>query len=200
MTNTNPNTGIRFGVIACHHLDGDVVDELFYGPGAVDLSYKAAYDEAKAQAEALYESLIDEADMSAAESGADREVGFDRERLQEMWFEFKNHEYDKEMFVERELERDTDIGWQCDEPEIEGVYEGVTYRIGWLGGAPLLWSFDGPLTYVRSLCSPCVPNAASLESGFDPHGMLCHAIPADWLPEDTTLRLFYGQQMKEVQP
>lgn len=189
--NVNPETLIRYGVIACDKLDQDLVQELFYGPDAVDLSYKATYDEAKVQATTLYWSLIEEADISAAESGADREVGFDRERSQEMWFDLHNHEYDEELFVERALERDTDIGWQIDEPEIEGVYEGVTYRIGWLGGAPLLWVLKGPMTYVRSLCSPCVPNAADLDSGFDQNGFLTYTVPQDWVADWTGLVLFY---------
>ena len=38
------------------------------------------------------------------------------------------------------------------------------YRLGYLGGAPLIWVIKSPyVTYCRT-CSPCVPNAGSLDS------------------------------------
>jgi hypothetical protein len=37
--NQHPKTGIAFGIISCSQLDPDTVDQLFYGPNAVDVSY-----------------------------------------------------------------------------------------------------------------------------------------------------------------
>ena len=184
--------GTRYGVIACNSLDPDLVDELFYGNQAADLSHQEAYAQAKSDAELKYASLLEEASISAAESGADREVGFDLEEYEEKWFDLKEIEYDAEMFVDRELERFSDM-CQIDEPSIEGVYQGVTYLIGWLGGAPLLWVIEGPRGWAKRLCSPCVPGAADLDGGFTlkdedrmnqpEHGCYyeCFCVPRDWL-------------------
>lgn len=197
MYNVNPETGIRYGVISAQSLDPDLLDELFHGNGAVDLSYQEAYNEAKAEAQRNYASLLEEAAISAAESGADREPGFDQEDYEEKWFEFKDIEHDPEIFVERELERFSDM-CQIDEPTYEGEYEGVKYRLSTLGGAYLLWVFEGPLGLGNRLCSPCVPNAVDLDGGFaldtefeegyiPDSGYSCYCVPRDWLYAEVTV-------------
>lgn len=50
MTNTHPTTGIRYTVYAMRSLDPDVYQELWYGPGATDVTYEEAYKEAKEEA------------------------------------------------------------------------------------------------------------------------------------------------------
>ena len=187
--NTAPD-GTRYGVIACASLNQDLVSYLFYGSQATNVSEEEAEAEVRAEAEAEYEALVEEADISAAESGADRRPDFSRERFQENWFDLKGHEHDKEIFVEIVLDRIHNQRHSIEEPTISGVYEGVTYEIGWLGGAPMLWVLQGPTGNVRALCSPCVPNAADLDSGFvldsEPEftpgeGFPCYCVPRDWL-------------------
>lgn len=197
MTNTNPETGIRYGYIACDSLNQDLVHNLFYGPQAKDLGYEVAYADAKVEAQREYANLIEEADISAADSGADRQGDFDRERSQEMWFEFKGHEYDEETFVNGKLEWFSDL-FENNEPTIEGEYKGVKYRVSWLGGAANLFIFEGPIVRARSLCSPCVPGAIDLNSKFIYAGLSYddsvearysyqgYGVPADWLASATT--------------
>jgi hypothetical protein len=154
---SNPVTGIRYGVIACASLDPDLVQELFYGHQAVDLSYKAAYDEAKKQAEREADQVEEEVSMD--HPGCD-DLG---PWIEAVW-ERKGYQ-DRDDFISCELEKFSDM-CEIDEPTIEGEYEGVKYQIGWLGGAPLLWVIEGPIGWAARLCSPCVPNAADLDGGF----------------------------------
>lgn len=199
MTNCNPETGIRYGVTNGTSLDPAVLHELCYGPDAKDLSYHHAYQEAKAEAEATLEAWLEEAEIAAAEAGADREIGFDRDQWNEWWFQSKGLS-DPVMFVEDELERFSDL-YYCDEPNIEGVYEGTPYLITWLGGAILVYITGGIVGYADELCSPCVPNAADLDSGFHyredlpewyspdeclPVRYECYVPPRTWLCEDQT--------------
>lgn len=78
---------------------------------------------------------------------------------------------------------------EIDEPHIVGERDGVTYQITWLGGVALLWVLDGPTGLADRLCSPCVPNAADLDSGFVfeeerdgiDDGWPCYVVPRNWL-------------------
>ena len=54
-----------------------------------------------------------------------------------------------------------------------------------LGGAPIVFSYDGPVTHVAAYCSPCVPGAADLNSG--PGDIACHGVPEDWLEDDSRI-------------
>lgn len=82
-----------------------------------------------------------------------------------------------EAYVDERMEEYT-----CDEPEISGTYEGVSYRTSWLGGALNFFIFDSPVTTDKARrASPCVPNAGILdtldgsETSYD--------VPADWRAE-----------------
>lgn len=63
--------------------------------------------------------------------------------------------------------------------------EGNEFLLGWLGGATLIWVVKSDrVVHVRSLCSPCVPNAGDLDSGEDDDatdGPTCYGIPSSWL-------------------
>ena len=152
MPNINTKTNIPFGYIAASALDSEVVDELLYGRGAVDLSYQAA---------------LDEADERASAEAAER--GFD------------HGSPDWERFVDKHVETAMNY-YECDEPDIEGNYEGVTYASSWLGGALNFWIFESPVTTTKARrANPCVPGAAILDTldgtefGYD--------VPADWRAE-----------------
>jgi hypothetical protein len=59
----------------------------------------------------------------------------------------------------------------------------ASYLIQYLGGAPLIWVTKSPrIVYVKSLCSPCVPNAGDLDSGMttEEEGYECYGIPEEW--------------------
>jgi hypothetical protein len=63
--------------------------------------------------------------------------------------------------------------------------KGNRFTLGYLGGATLIWCIQTDTeTYVRSLCSPCVPNAGDLDSGFDPNGVKCYGVPAEYLGDE----------------
>ena len=149
MPNINTKTNIPFGYIAASALDSEVVDELLNGRGAVDVSYQSA---------------LDEADAQAGEEASD--------------FGFEHGSRDWETFTERRA-CELMSNYECDEPHIEGQYEGVAYASSWLGGALNFWIFESPVTTFRARrASPCVPGAAILdrldgsEFGYD--------VPADW--------------------
>lgn len=176
MLNGNPNTGIRYSVIYCNSLDPDVVNELFYGPGATDLSYLRALQDMQAEAggeadDIEYQATLDipageEGKAAAAIEAAYRQLGFDG----------------REDFIECKVERAAQWGIEIDEPEIEGEYEGVRYRIGWLGGAPLVICLMSPVVVRGRLCSPCLPNCLDLDNP-DPDGYEGYGVPLDWLGE-----------------
>lgn len=196
MTNCDAN-GVRYTVFSFNELADWCNDDLWYGPQARDLSYEDALEELKAEAERAYVNLLEEAAISAAESGADREPGFNLEDYEEKWFEFKNHEYDKADFVSDYMERRAEH-IQIDEPRIKGTLDGIDYEISWLGGAPLVWILKGLPGVGKALCSPCCPGAVDggagviLESeahgeaedaALDAyeHGYPCHCPPRKWV-------------------
>lgn len=76
--------------------------------------------------------------------------------------------------------------YECDESEYSYTDpKGNKFLLGYLGSAPIIWCVEtDTLTYVKSLCSPCVPNAGDLDSGFDPHGMKCYGIPSEYAGTD----------------
>lgn len=149
MPNINIKTNIPFGYIAASALDSEVVDELLNGRGAVDVSYQSALEEAH-----------NRADIDAGELG------------------YVHGSPDWERFVDKHVETAMNY-YECDEPHIEGKYEGVTYATSWLGGALNFWIFESPVTTTKARrASPCVPGAAILDTldgsefGYD--------VPADW--------------------
>lgn len=181
MKNGLPNcdeNGIRYGVIAIQNLDPDVVDELWYGSGAVDLSYQAALEEFKAEIERDADNIEDEVRIGIAETDPSL-VGDERWEERRIEDEYLRLGYDdREDYVENRLEAES---WciQIDEPTIEGTYDGVKYQISWLGGSPLLFVFESPVISRARPCSPCVPNAGDLDNLSDA-GVECYGVPDDW--------------------
>jgi len=65
------------------------------------------------------------------------------------------------------------------EPEISGELDGVSYRTSWLGGALNFFILKSPhVTDKARLASPCVPNAAILDS-LD-GSVTGYNVPDDW--------------------
>ena len=72
--------------------------------------------------------------------------------------------------------------YQCDEPDISGEYEGVKYRTSWLGGALNFFILFSPHVTDRArMASPCVPNAAILDT-LD-GSVTGYNVPDDWRGE-----------------
>lgn len=201
MPNINVNTGYPYGVIACASLDSDLVQELLYGLHATDHVYEEAYKEAKQEAERTHAQHVEEAEIAAREVDANMPES-DREAFIEAWLD-KRGIPDQEQYVEEQLDGFSDR-FESDTTNVSGTHEGVTYLIGDLGGALILWSVNGPLVECESPCSPCVPGAMDLDSGFtwlpiDEQGCpnpdrqgVCHGIPRDWLADDGQLQLNLG--------
>lgn len=193
MTNTNPVTGIRYGVIAFDNIDPDLGQDLWYTHGK-DLSYEAAVKELQAELEREADAIEDQVHIGIAEADPSLvgDEDYEARKIEEA-YESKGYD-DREDFIEREMEKRSEQ-IQIDEPVIEGEFEGVRYGIDWLGGAPLLWIFEGPVGRCRALCSPCVPNAGDLDSGFVVYlepgaeewgdgGYECYCVPPDWLRKE----------------
>jgi hypothetical protein len=197
--NVNPETGIRYGVIAFDSLAEWCYEELWYGAGATNVSEEEAAEEGRMEARQKWESHLEEAEIAATEVDPHMSED-DRAQYINDWFYRMGIESDMELFIEREMDHFFDC-CQIDEPVIEGECDGVKYHISWLGGAPLLWVNEGPVGVANRLCSPCVPNAADLDGGFVleseataeasdevleayEHGYPCYCVPRDWLRKE----------------
>ncbi len=179
--NTNPKTGIRYGIISANSLNQDLLHELLYHVGT-DLDYMEAQKEAQAALEIEAEHIEEEVRIALAEIGGwterEYEAAWDREveaAYNRLGFD------DREDFIESSLGREMD-GYYCEEPKTAFEYQGVTGRTTWLGGAMLVWIFDSPNVSTFDLCSPCVPGACELDSP-NPDGYTGYTVPNDWLAE-----------------
>jgi len=58
----------------------------------------------------------------------------------------------------------------------------VSYHLGYLGGAPLIWILESPYVAQAPACSPCVPNAGDLDNMGS--GAYCYCPPPDAFNSD----------------
>ena len=58
----------------------------------------------------------------------------------------------------------------------------VSYHLGYLGGAPLVWILESPYVTQAPHCSPCVPNAGDLDNMGS--GAYCYCPPPDAFNSD----------------
>lgn len=178
MTNINPTTGVRYGTIYLNNLDSDLQDQLMFGSQSTNLSEQEALKELKIEIERDADNIEEEVLIAIAE----REyvmLGNDNLREQEIEAAYECLGYnDRDDYVDTRLEFESEH-IQIEEPTIEGEYEEVKYCISWLGGAPLLFVFESPFKGKFDLCSPCCPNAVSLESP-NPNGYEGYDVPPDW--------------------
>ena len=175
-TNTNIETGIRFGTI--YGNDAPNLMEAIFENGT-DESYKAWREDLLKQ----IKSLLDDGDQDALAS-------FIREN---------SHEDDADetaatMLADQGDEPATDADadgvfdtlnlgdeYQNDEPAYSYVdSDGNTFQMSSLGGASLIWCIKTDnIVHAKRLCSPCVPNAADLQSGLvdASEGYECYGVP-----------------------
>ena len=153
MPNKNPKTGLPLGVTSANRLHPEVADQLYMRASAK--VYDQARAERYAQLTAELANLLPDVAPCYREEGISELV---------------------DLQIDAEAERG-DFG--IDEPSAEVVYEDITVFYSYLGGAPIVFSCDGPVTYVAAYCSPCVPGAADLNSG--PGEIAYDGVPEDWL-------------------
>ncbi len=154
--NVNPETGISYGYLSDSRMDYELAAQLIYGSQAVDHSYKAARAEAEAVAKVAWENLCEEVSVQRQEDGLPAIVHDD-------------FEFDEDAF---------DADYQCEEPSVSGICEGVHYHSSYLGGALHFFiSFSPVITHTAGKASPCVPNCGILGSEGD---VTCYDVPADW--------------------
>lgn len=191
MTNTNEKTGIRFGYIRGDSLHPDVVYDLLYSSHSVNLSYKANLAEAKARAEEQADEIeewVEDAMHLAGDHELPKHVRDAVHGALTSAAYLRRGHGDREAFVSSFVEDLMEYEYsQGEEEEIEGDLDGVHYVTSWLGGALNFFILESPrTTLVRSLCSPCVPNAGDLDSGKaefsveGDRGYLCYDVPAEW--------------------
>lgn len=163
--NTDPDTGIHYGIIRSDSIHPEVLHSLLYEKGK-DVSYTSALEDHIAAKRKEFDDAAEELSIKRAETGEDREnqnVGEDDPEFDE--------EFEKEEFSEN---------YCCDEPVTEGVHEGVSYLTTWFGGALLMWIFKSPVMTKCREASMCVPNAGNLDQ---PGDYLAYGVPVDWLDE-----------------
>lgn len=91
--------------------------------------------------------------------------------------------HDVDAVVDEALDRMNGDQWVDDEPIHEFRIDGVMGQTTWLGGALLVWVFKSTDVGRFELCSPCVPNACSLDSPY-PGGYEGYDVPGNWRYKD----------------
>jgi hypothetical protein len=171
--NINPETGIRYGVT------NQVPDWLWDESMGWECP---AYDEAvKETAIELMRDLIKDGTIPPNEvaefEGSDTLGGVLPEDMpQDDLFEYvDDHMTYEDMAKFMGDYYDCELGAACEDIDDSestkmGEYEDEDYpgrpfklMLSYLGGAPLLWVLEGPVTISSVLCSPCVPGAVDLD-------------------------------------
>lgn len=176
--NTNPETGIRYGIISANSLNLDLLDTLLYAVGT-ELSFIETKNEVRLNLEREADALEEEVHIAVAEEDyamLSSESYMERRTLEA--YEAAGF-LGREDFIETQLEQAMQ-DYYCEEPETAFEYQGVTGRTTWLGGAMLVWIFNSPHVSTFDLCSPCVPGACNLDSP-NPDGYGGYTVPNDWL-------------------
>jgi len=181
MTNCD-SKGVRYGTIYLNSLDPNVADELFCGPQATNLSEAHAYEELKHEIERDADGIEEEI-YNEVEDRTPHLVRDDT-YMEDLYTDaFQRLGYaDRDDYIDMRLELESQ-DMQIEEPTISGTLDGVKYEISWLGGAPLLFCLESPVISTFDLCSPCVPNAVSIECP-NPDGFEGYGIPDDWRAKD----------------
>lgn len=196
--NTNPQTGIRYGIISGNSVSEYVLDDIYtQGDDLTFATHKQTLIEdlsAHLRTITHMQISIDYTDLFVTlcellqnetfgqrQSIATRITQETMESLLANPTETHANELAKSI-VENDFEFDC---FDC-ESEYEYSSDGVDILLSYLGGSPILFVRQSPLIVrVKSLCSPCVPNGGDLDSGIltdkEPGGYECYGLPKDWL-------------------
>lgn len=180
MTNTNPDTGIRYGIISANALDPELVCTL--QDRGVDLHWEEALADLKKEVEREADAIEEEVLIGIAEVDYALVGNEDHEERKITAAYVRLRYSDREEYIGCQMQDRVDAmawQWQDEEPTHEGTYEDVHYRTTWLGGALLVFITQSPVISRARVCSPCVPNAGDLDSP-DPDGVECYGVPNDW--------------------
>lgn len=179
LANINPKTGIPYGVIKGNSVP-ELLEEIFqHGRNLTYEDWKARLTHEVRQG--LRDSL---ADFILPKSQIERTVDAVSDEVMDLLLEVQlNDSYQAE---------EEDYEWEAP--------DGCRYKVGWLGGAPLIWVLFSPWVTEAHRCSPCVPNAGDLDSPC-PEGVTCYCVAPEWLPEGHNLQIRFlpvqaAQQME----
>lgn len=167
--NVNPETGIPYGVV-----NGNTVPYLLddVTTSGDDLTFAAFKSELRDKIAAALATVIDT---------------FEPEKIVEG--------VDCDEIVESLLDSGLNDRLEFDECEYSYESDGTKYRLGWLGGAPLIWVLDSQHVTFAPVCSPCVPNAGDLDNmtaDGETGGILCYCCPPDDFKSDDESADAYG--------
>ena len=168
--NTNPNTGIRYGIIAVRSLDPDIWNDIFDLPS--DTYTDALADACKrlwSEIDSAVEELAEIPDFVGEDLDDDADIDTLIDIAEQLGIDTR--EYNPEF-------------WEFEEENRSGKIDDVDVALAWLGGAPMLFVFESPIITHARLCSPCVPNAGDLNSMDPDNGFECYGIPAEWYAQD----------------
>lgn len=116
-------------------------------------------------------------------------------RVEELLTEIMDNGVNEDFEAELEEWKEQHIGYTEDEfdefienrkEELEGAEceytytsprTGAKYKLGWLGGAPIIWVLKSQVKVYARLCSPCIPNAGDLDELDRVSGVECYGIP-----------------------
>jgi dihydroxyacetone kinase DhaKLM complex PTS-EIIA-like component DhaM len=144
MQNINQKTGIAYGYISARALQPDMVNDLMTGMGVEN-----------------FRNISEEAMIADIAAKHRRDTA----AIAPAFLDLNGGLSDDEI-VDALLANDL-LNYEdliCEEPVIEGTYEGVRYVSSWLGGALNFFIVDSPvITSMAAKASPCVPGAGILD-------------------------------------
>lgn len=187
MTNCNPVTGIRYGVIAGQNVSGLLDDILTNG---IDVTYAASKKEVIAEIVGLLNGDDEDAlasfilDRSHHDQVASRALA-------------KTYLADQDGETATETDAETvfdalNIGECQQSDENNYTYKdkaGNEFHLSYLGGASLIYCIKtDTIVHCKDLCSPCVPDAGDLDSGLTTPGIgyECYGVPSQYVPDGAT--------------
>ena len=161
MPNINPKTGYAYGVMDARKAADDLYETIVQN--GVNLRYEAGLAELKRGLDALVKRA----------KGAPYEELEDLVRSADLGVGWSICYVDGGELDADELWEDIEARYSERYDDDEDSYEWNGYGISYLGGAPLLWTYDSHYVTACEQCSPCVPGAGDLDSP-DPFGGLAH--------------------------
>jgi hypothetical protein len=177
VSNVNPETGIRYGVISAHSvpwLQDEIIthgESITYRNYVSELQDRIRY--APTQEDGNLSDVLedyylgDRAKDDILESAQEHEGAWTEEDIEEL----------------TQSVLDAISCLEFDEEEYEYEDEESRFLLGFLGGGPMIWVLKSPVITNVRLCSPCAPGAGDLDSP-DDDGYACYAVSEEWFDED----------------
>ena len=164
IANINEKTGIAYGVLNANDVP-DLYDDIV--SCGDNLSYKAFEERVVKELQDAVRKVIDTYTYDADKRFGEREAS--------------------DLFESLDLGDNYECGEEEYFYEYETKYGKVEIRLGYLGGAPLIWVLTSPYCAMCSVCSPCVPNAGDLNT--PGNGVLAYCVPPEDMPKELVKKL-----------